>query len=115
MSVLINVCFWTTAEFCCVLLRADGDRLLARVEVPGVLHPGKGINLPDTLLSIPALTERDREALRVAARSEVDWLALSFVRSADAAEELRVAAEEVGLKVPVLAKIEPPRGGAAPP
>jgi pyruvate kinase len=89
-------------------LRTDGELLVARVEVGGLLLPGKGINLPDTLLSIPALTARDREALAAAAAAGVDWLALSFVRSAGAAQELRTAAREHGLSVPVLAKIERP-------
>jgi pyruvate kinase len=89
-------------------LRSDDDRLTAQVEVPGQLLPGKGINLPDTLLTIPALTERDHQALTVAARAEVDWLALSFVRTPGAAQELRSAAGALGLQVPVLAKIERP-------
>jgi pyruvate kinase len=88
--------------------RRDGDRLIARVTVGGVLSPNKGLNLPDTALGIPALTQRDRDALRVAAEAEVDWLALSFVRKATAAAELRQAAAELGLNVPLLAKIERP-------
>src|SRR5262249_51873906 len=46
-----------------VALRHDGGRLIARVAVGGTLLPNKGINLPDTPLSIAALTERDRQAL----------------------------------------------------
>lgn len=88
--------------------RRDGDRLIARVTVGGMLAPNKGLNLPDTALGIPALTQRDRDALRVAALAGVDWLALSFVRQAAAATELRQAAAELGLHVPLLAKIERP-------
>ena len=94
-----------------LLLRAerhDGDRLVARVESPGTLLPGKGINLPDTSFTVPVLTPRDRAALEVAARGEVDWLALSFVRGPEAAKEIRTAARAVGLRIPVLAKIERP-------
>jgi pyruvate kinase len=90
------------------VLRNDAERVTAQVEIPGVLQPGKGINLPDTVLTISALTERDHAALRIAARAEVDWLALSFVRSPEAAAELRTAAKGLGLEVPVLAKIERP-------
>ncbi|MBO0699236.1 MAG: pyruvate kinase, partial [Zavarzinella sp.] len=89
-------------------VRAATDRLIARVTVGGQLLPKKGLNLPDTPLTIPALTDRDREALATAARAGVDWLALSFVRRPDAAAELRAAASAVGLTVPVLAKIERP-------
>lgn len=89
-------------------VKNDGDRVTARVTAGGVLQPNKGINLPDTPMRISALTLRDRDALTVAAQAGVDWLALSFVRAATAAEELRSAARGVGLHVPVLAKIERP-------
>lgn len=90
------------------VVKVDGDRLLTRVTVGGTLLPHKGVNLPDTQLSAPALTDRDLEAIAVAARGGVDWLALSFVRSAEAALELRIEAEKHGLDVPVLAKMERP-------
>jgi pyruvate kinase len=83
-------------------------QLAAKVLVGGTLLPNKGLNLPDTPLTIPAVTERDRDAIAVAAKAEVDWLALSFVRGPDAANELRMIAAEFGLKVPVLAKLERP-------
>ncbi|QJW92798.1 pyruvate kinase [Frigoriglobus tundricola] len=83
-------------------------RLFSKVLVGGTLHPNKGLNLPDTPLSIAALTERDRAAITVAARAEVDWVAVSFVRTAEAADEVRAACAACGLNVPVLAKIERP-------
>jgi pyruvate kinase len=86
----------------------DGDRLRARVTVGGTLLANKGVNLPDTPLTIPALSDRDREAIAIAARAGVDWLALSFIRSPSAAEELRSTARQSGLDVPILAKIERP-------
>jgi pyruvate kinase len=90
------------------VVRTTPDRVTARVMTGGTLSPNKGVNLPDTPLTIPAITPRDRDALAVAARAGVDWLALSFVRQADAAEELRREARAVGLDVPVLAKVERP-------
>jgi len=84
------------------------DSLTARVVVGGTLMPNKGINLPDTKLHIGALTDRDRQALEAAAHARVDWLALSFVRSPDAARQLREATAALGLVVPILAKIERP-------
>jgi pyruvate kinase len=83
-------------------------RLRCRVLVGGTLHPNKGLNLPDTPLTLPALTARDYEALAVAARAGVDWVAVSFVRAAAAADEVRAACAAVGLSVPVLAKVERP-------
>ena len=86
-----------------------GGRLEAVVSVGGDLLPNKGLNLPDSPLSIPAVTERDRKALAVAAKAGADWLALSFVRDPGAAGELRRAAADVGLAgLPVLAKMERP-------
>lgn len=89
-------------------VRVEFGRLVTTVIVGGTLLQNKGLNLPDTPLGIPAVTERDREALAIAAEARVDWLALSFVRHAEAAAELRRAAKEVGLNVPVMAKIERP-------
>ncbi|MEO8449988.1 MAG: pyruvate kinase [Gemmatimonadota bacterium] len=88
--------------------QSDGARVILRVEVGGTLLPNKGINVPDTRLTIPALTPRDHVALAAAAAAQVDWLALSFVRSPAAATELRDAARGHGLEVPVMAKIERP-------
>ena len=96
-------------RLCLRAVRHDGPCLVACVEVGGTLERKKGINLPDTDLKIPALTERDRAALALAAAAHVDWLALSFVCGPEAASELRQAAADLGLHVPVLAKIERPQ------
>lgn len=93
-------------------VRVEVGRLIARVEDGGELLPNKGINLPDTPLSIPAVTDRDREALSIAASLGADWLALSFVRGPEAADELRAAARACGLEVPILAKMERPEAVA---
>jgi pyruvate kinase len=91
------------------VVKVTAGRLVATVETGGTLKPNKGINLPDTPLSIPAVTDRDRAALAIAAEAKADWLALSFVRGPEAAAELRRAAAAAGLdNVPVMAKIERP-------
>ena len=84
-----------------VALGHEGDRLRTRVTVGGKLLPNKGVNLPDTKLSIPALTDRDHQSLQVAAEAKVDWLALSFVRHASAADELRQAARAAAQAIPI--------------
>jgi pyruvate kinase len=91
------------------------DTVTLVVEVCGTLLPNKGINLPDTDMNIPAVTRRDREAIAVAAEAGVDWLALSFVRDAGAAHELRGVTRGHGLELPVLAKIERPEAVAKAP
>ncbi len=89
-------------------VKADGGRLFAKVLVGGPLKPNKGINLPDTPLSISAVTDRDRLAIEVAVKANCDWLALSFVRGPEAAAELREVAATFGYRGPVLAKMERP-------
>ena len=84
------------------------DTVALQVKTGGILMPNKGINLPDTDLAIPAVTPRDRAALALAASTSVDWLGLSFVRSAADAKELRDVARTFGLRLPILAKIERP-------
>src|SRR5690606_35538125 len=58
---------------------ANDDRIVAEVLVGGMLASRKGISLPDTLLPISPLTEKDREDLDFALKMGVDWVALSFV------------------------------------
>ncbi|MBM3995873.1 MAG: pyruvate kinase [Planctomycetes bacterium] len=78
----------------------------------GTLFPNKGINLPDTDLAIPAITQRDRDALAVAIREGIDWLALSFVRDPIAADALRAVLREADVSLPIIAKIERPEAVA---
>ncbi|MCX7666705.1 MAG: pyruvate kinase [Gemmataceae bacterium] len=93
----------------CVADRFEKNALVARVIVGGELLPNKGINLPDTALTISPITDRDRQAMQIAAQAGADWLALSFVRSPESAQELRAQAREFGLgAIPILAKIERP-------
>lgn len=85
-----------------------GNRLYTTVRVGGKLSPKKGVNLPDTPLTTPSITELDKAAIAIAAQGQVDWLALSFARNPESANELRAEAAKHGLHVPVLAKIERP-------
>lgn len=94
------------------VVAAMAGRVTTQVVVGGKLLPKKGVNLPDSPLTIPAVTPRDREALDVCARAGVDWLALSFVRGPEAADELRREADRRSIGAPVLAKIERPEAVA---
>jgi pyruvate kinase len=83
---------------------ADGAE--AFVEVGGILKDRKGINLPDTLLPVSAMTEKDRSDLEAALELGVDWIALSFVqRPEDVADVKKIVRGRAG----VLAKIEKPK------
>ncbi|MFP5334204.1 MAG: pyruvate kinase [Actinomycetes bacterium] len=87
----------------------DGPRVVTEVEVPGPVSNNKGINLPGVAVSVPALSDKDTDDLRWALRRGVDMIALSFVRSAADAEDVRKIMAEEGVHLPILAKIEKPQ------
>lgn len=74
----------------------------------GILKSRKGINLPNTKVSAPSLTEKDLEDLEFGLEQEVDWIALSFVRTADDIIDLRERIEAAGKVCKIVAKIEKP-------
>ncbi|MGC9453237.1 MAG: pyruvate kinase [Phycisphaerae bacterium] len=80
-----------------------------RVVHGGVLAEGKGVNLPDTTLSIPSMTEKDRRDVAWIAGRDFDYVALSFVQSADDVESLRRLLRDSGSDAHVVAKIERPQ------
>ncbi len=84
---------------------ASADKLVTRVIYGGDLSDRKGVNLPDTVIPIPALTKKDREDLEAAATTGVDWIALSFVQRA---EDVVEAQKLVNNRASVMAKIEKP-------
>ncbi len=85
---------------------AKPDSAEAIVEVGGVLKDRKGVNLPDTLLPVSAMTDKDRSDLDAALHLGVDWIALSFVQRPDDVAELK---KLVRGRAGVLAKIEKPK------
>ncbi len=74
----------------------EGSRVLCRVEVGGDLKPRKGINLPDTKISAPCLSEKDLEDLAMAIELQVDFVAVSFVRGANDMVQVRREANRIG-------------------
>ncbi|MGN6576288.1 MAG: pyruvate kinase [Nocardioides sp.] len=87
----------------------EGSDVHTRVVVPGPVSDNKGINLPGVAVSVPALSEKDKEDLRWALHQTVDFIALSFVRSAADVEDVREVMREEGVFLPVIAKIEKPQ------
>ena len=89
----------------------SGDEIVTQVVTGGILESNKGLNLPRADLSIPAITEKDRDDLRFALAQGVDWVALSFVRTVGEVEELKGCIRELSAfshQTPVIAKIEKP-------
>jgi pyruvate kinase len=83
----------------------DAARIVCDVEVGGALSDNKGLNVPDVVVPVPALTEKDRSDLSFALEQGVDWIALSFVQRP---EDLMEARRLIGGKAALLAKIEKP-------
>lgn len=81
------------------------DRIVTTVEVGGALSNNKGLNVPDVVVPMAALTDKDRSDLSFAIDQGVDWIALSFVQRP---EDLAEARKLIGGKAALLAKIEKP-------
>lgn len=83
--------------------------VVTKVIVGGALKSKKGVNLPNTAISLPALTKKDKEDAIFALSLDVDWIALSFVRTPEDLRMLRdLIAQHSAYRVPVIAKIEKP-------
>jgi pyruvate kinase len=83
--------------------------ITAHVDIAGTLSNNKGINLPGVAVSVPAMSAKDTEDLRWALHLRADMIALSFVRSAQDAADVRAVMEEEGVLLPLIAKIEKPQ------
>lgn len=89
------------------------DEVVSKVIQGGPLRSKKGVNLPNTNISLPALTEKDIKDAKFACEMQVDWMALSFVRHAEDLMELQnLIKEHSEYKIPIIAKIEKPEGVA---
>jgi pyruvate kinase len=89
--------------------RVDGNNVHTVVVEGGRVSDNKGFNLPGVAVSVPALSEKDRQDLRWALRTGADLIALSFVRSAADVEDVHQIMDEEGVRLPVLAKVEKPQ------
>ena len=96
------------------ILNTNGvDEVKAKVIQGGILSSKKGVNLPNTNLSLPALTNKDKKDALFALEQGVDWIALSFVRNEKDLKKLeKLIKNNSEYKVPVIAKIEKPEGVA---
>ena len=92
------------------VLSSNGENEVEAVVIQGgPFSSKKGVNLPNTKVSLPALTEKDIRDALFAITQEVDWFALSFVRHPEDIQDLKDLIEEnAGHKIPIIAKIEKP-------
>ncbi|MFC4449203.1 pyruvate kinase [Halorussus aquaticus] len=84
----------------------DGETVLAHVESGGELSSRKGVNVPGVDLDLDVVTGKDRRDLELAAEKGADFVAASFVRSAEDVLEVSEVLEELGADIPIIAKIE---------
>lgn len=87
------------------VLETGDDRIVTEVQVGGIVSDHKGVNVPDVVVPIPALTDKDRADLQFALEQNADWIALSFVQRPEDVAEARAL---IGEKAALMAKIEKP-------
>lgn len=90
----------------------SNKEVTVKVKVGGTLSSKKGINLPDTKVSLPAITEKDINDLNFIITQQIDWIALSFVRSPEDIVQLRDLLKSKGSNAKIIAKIEKPEAVA---
>ena len=91
------------------VIEVKGNDVITKVIQPGFVSNNKGINLPGVAVSVPAMSEKDIEDLRWGLRAGADFIALSFVRSAEDIKDVHRIMDEEGIRRPVIAKIEKPQ------
>jgi pyruvate kinase len=91
------------------VVEVKGNDVVTKVTQPGFVSNNKGINLPGVAVSVPAMSEKDIDDLRWGLRAGADFIALSFVRNAKDIDDVHAIMDEVGIRRPVIAKIEKPQ------
>jgi pyruvate kinase len=91
------------------VLRTDGIHVVCRVVQGGVLTNNKGLNLPGVAISVPAVTEKDLADLEFGIEHEVDYVALSFVRTGRDISRVKDLFKRRRIDIPVIAKLERPK------
>jgi len=90
------------------VVRRNGSDLQCKVIRGGVLKSHKGVNLPGARLTLPSLSRKDKDDLLFGIQHGVDYIALSFVRTASDIEATRAFLRKAGANIPIIAKIEKP-------
>jgi pyruvate kinase len=91
------------------VIEVKGNDVVTKCIFPGMVSNNKGLNLPGVAVSVPAMSDKDEEDLRWGLRAGADFIALSFVRNAADIKDVHAIMDEVGIHVPVIAKIEKPQ------
>ena len=95
------------------VIEVNGNDVITKVLEGGTISNNKGINLPGVAVNVPALSEKDEKDLIWALENNCDLIALSFVRSGKDIEGVHKIMDQLGKRIPVVAKIEKPQIGRA--
>lgn len=102
-----NRVFLSDGTVCLEVMDITGElEVKTRVLIGGNLSSYKGVNLPDVAIDMPVITESDKVALQFGVEQEVDWVALSFVRTGDDVRYARAHLNQLRSHAPVMAKLE---------
>ena len=92
------------------VLEVNGPEIRCKVINGGELGERKGVNVPNVKIKLPALTDKDKDDIRFGVEQDFDFIAASFVRTADAIREIREILAETGSDIKIIAKIENAEG-----
>ena len=101
-----NLVFISDGIVCLEVLETDGLQVRTRVRNGGTISSYKGVNLPGVSIDLPVLTEDDKAALKFGVEQQVDWVAVSFVRTGRDVQEAKTFLQDIGSQAPVMAKLE---------
>ena len=101
--------FIDDGEIALTVVEKDAEKIVCKVISPGPIYSHKGINLPDSDISSPSITERDWQCVNWAIEHNLEFLALSFVRSAEEIVELKDYIAKAGADIKIIAKLEKPQ------
>ena len=105
-----NLVYISDGIVCLEVLETKGTQIKAQVQTGGLLSSYKGVNLPGVTIDQPVLTEKDKVALQFGVEHDVDWVAISFVRTVEDVRYVKTHLDSIGSKAAVMAKLERAEG-----
>ncbi len=105
-----NLVFIADGTICLEVIGNEDSEVKTRVRNGGIVSSYKGVNLPGISFDMPVLTEDDKVALQFGLEQEVDWVAISFVRTAEDMRSAKAYMNNMGSKARIMAKLEKAEG-----
>jgi len=105
-----NLVFIADGTICLEVIETQESEVKTRVRNGGIVSSHKGVNLPGVSIDMPVLTEDDKVALQFGLEQEVDWIAVSFVRTVEDMRSAKAYINSIGSKARIMAKLEKAEG-----